>query len=209
MRVLAIDQGTSATKALVVEDDGTVAAEVEVPVAVRTGADGAVEVDPEELWSSVLAAGAAAAGERRRRVRRWRRPGQPGRDHPGLGAVERGAPLDRHRLAGPSRRGRVRAAAADGWSERLTAITGLELDPYFVAPKVAWLREQLWPERRRRSSPITTTDAWLLHRLCGGGFVTDAATASRTLLLDLDRVAWSDEAVGAVRHRRGRAPRHR
>ena len=42
-----------------------------------------------------------------------------------------------------------------------------------------------------RAEVVTTTDMWLLHRLCGGGFVTDAATASRTALLDLDRAAWS------------------
>ena len=58
--------------------------------------------------------------------------------------------------------------------------TGLELDPYFVAPKIVWLREQLGDEPN-----ITTTDAWMLHRLCGA-FVTDVATAGRSLLLDLD-----------------------
>ena len=60
MRILAIDQGTSATKALVVDEDGRVEALDEVPVSVRHGADGAVEVDPEGLWTSVLAAGTSA-----------------------------------------------------------------------------------------------------------------------------------------------------
>jgi FGGY family of carbohydrate kinases, N-terminal domain len=63
VRVLALDQGTSATKALVVDDDGAVAAQSEVTVTVRAGADGALEVEPEELWPSVLAAGREALAE--------------------------------------------------------------------------------------------------------------------------------------------------
>ena len=72
---------------------------------------------------------------------------------------------------------------------RLAELTGLQLDPYFVAPKIAWLRPTVGD-----GPVITTTDTWLLHRLCGA-FVTDAATASRSLLLDLDAVGWSDEAA--------------
>ena len=58
-----------------------------------------------------------------------------------------------------------------------------------MAPKIAWLRENV-----TRDGVATTTDTWLLHRLCGA-FVTDAATASRSLLLDLDRVSWAPEAT--------------
>ena len=76
-------------------------------------------------------------------------------------------------------------------SAELTAITGLPLDPYFAAPKMTWLRENLTAD-----GTVTTTDSWLLARL-GAGYVTDAATASRTLLLDLDRAAWSETACAA------------
>ena len=78
-----------------------------------------------------------------------------------------------------------------GSAERLAAITGLPLDPYFAAPKMTWLRENVTED-----GVITTTDSWLLHRLAGV-YVTDAATASRTMLLDLDAVRWSDRACGA------------
>ena len=71
---------------------------------------------------------------------------------------------------------------------RLAHLTGLELDPYFVAPKVAWMRERV-----PSNLTITTTDTWLLQRLCGA-FVTDVATAGRSLLLDLETGAWSHEA---------------
>ena len=63
--------------------------------------------------------------------------------------------------------------------ERLLQITGLPLDPYFAAPKMAWLRRE-----SGEGGVITTIDAWVTARLTGA-FVTDAATASRTMLLDL------------------------
>jgi glycerol kinase len=192
MRVLALDQGTSATKALVVDEDGSVLTEAEVPLDVRTGPDGSVEVDPEDLWSSVVEAGRQALA-------------MAGVEVDGVGLANQGETV----LAWDARTARPcspaivwqdrRSAAvceriaADGGAERLTAITGLALDPYFVAPKVLWLQEQL---DSSAEVAITTTDVWLLRRLCGHGFVTDAATASRTLLMDLDAVAWSDEAAG-------------
>lgn len=69
--------------------------------------------------------------------------------------------------------------------------TGLPLDPYFAAPKMAWIRRHL-----TRRGVVTTSDVWLVHRLTGA-FVTDAATAGRTQLLDLDTTRWSDAALDA------------
>ena len=69
-------------------------------------------------------------------------------------------------------------------ADMLAARTGLVLDPYFSAPKMAWLRRNLTTD-----GVVTTTDTWLVHALCGE-FVTDASTASRSLLIDLDRLEW-------------------
>ena len=63
------------------------------------------------------------------------------------------------------------------------------LDPYFSAPKMAWLRAHVTTD-----GVVTTTDTWLVHQLCGA-FVTDASTASRSLLLDLDGVGWDRELL--------------
>jgi glycerol kinase len=63
------------------------------------------------------------------------------------------------------------------------------LDPYFSAPKMAWIRANM-----TGGGVVTTTDTWLVHRLCGA-FVTDASTASRSLLISLDSVAWDDELL--------------
>ena len=189
MNVLAIDQGTSATKALLVGPGDEVLGRAEVPVATRSvGADG-VEADPEELFGSVVTAGrealaaargapahAVALANQGETVLAWdRRTGRP---------LTPAVVWQDRRSAGVCARLAGRAA-------ELTAITGLPLDPYFAAPKMTWLRENLTGE-----GTVTTTDAWLLHRL-GAGYVTDAATASRTMLLDLDGVYWSEAACAA------------
>jgi glycerol kinase len=186
VNVLAIDQGTSGTKAIVVSPDRGLIATADAPVRPRYGSGGSVEQDPDELLESVLDAGRrvlATAGEpvvavglanQGETVLAWDpRSGQP--LTPAIVWQDR-------RSAGVCDRLREHA-------DRLGEITGLSLDPYFAAPKMTWLREQMTGE-----GVVTTTDAWLVHQLTGA-FVTDASTASRTMLLDLDRVEWSAGAM--------------
>jgi glycerol kinase len=187
MRVLAIDQGTSSTKAIVVED-GRIVAEAAAGCAPHATADGGVEVDPASVWKSVLAAGREAL----------RRSGTSAPD--AIGLANQGETVvawDRRsgEAIGPAIVWQDRRSTtvcdrigAGGGADRLREITGLELDPYFVAPKQRWLRDRVG-----EGPAITTLDVWLLHRLCGS-FATDAATASRTMLMDLAEVAWSEDA---------------
>src|SRR6185437_4379590 len=192
MNILAIDQGTSATKALLVGPGNDILGQAEVPVATTaTGGDG-VEADPEELWSSVVSAGERALAAAR------------AAGHVSVHAVAlanqgetvlawdkaSGRPLSRAIVWQDRRSAGICARLQDQASE-LQRITGLPLDPYFAAPKMTWLRENVTAD-----GVVTTTDTWLLHRL-GAGYVTDAATASRTMLLDLDTVRWSDQACKA------------
>ena len=72
---------------------------------------------------------------------------------------------------------------------RVAALTGLVLDPYFSAPKMRWLRENV-----TTGGVVTTSDTWLVHQLCGA-FVTDVSTASRSLLTSLDDLAWNGELL--------------
>jgi len=208
VNVLAIDQGTSATKALVVSADGVMLGEGTCAVTPRFGADGSVEQDPTELLESVISAGRAAIGDaggvsvqavglgnQGETVLRWdRKSGRP------LGPA----------ISWQDRRSASLTAGLAEHAPRLMEITGLPLDPYFVAPKMMWLASGGSLGAAGVGSPgtggvgalagapagvgvITTIDAWTTHQLTGA-FVTDAATASRSLLLDLDRVAWSAEA---------------
>jgi glycerol kinase len=184
--VLAIDQGTSATKAVVVSEDGDVLALAEVSIAVRAASDGSVELDPEELWSSVIGAADEALVA----------AGNP--ELSAIGLANQGETVmawDRATGApnGPAivwqdRRSEVVCDRLRDHADFLAHHTGLELNPYFVAPKIVWLREQLGG-----SPTITTTDTWMLQRLCGA-FATDVATAGRSLLVDLDTAQWSDRA---------------
>src|SRR4029077_11186803 len=88
------------------------------------------------------------------------------------------------------RRAEAVCAARRDSAARVAELTGLVLDPYFSAPKMRWLRDQRTPD-----GVVTTTDTWLVHRLCGA-FVTDVSTASRSLLMGLDSVTWDDDLLG-------------
>jgi glycerol kinase len=189
VNVLAIDQGTSATKALLTGPGGEVLGRGEVPVRTRSvGADG-VEADPEELFGSVVAAGRRALAAARGAPAHAVALANQGET---VLAWDRGTgrPLSPAIVWQDRRSGSVCARLADRAAE-LAAISGLPLDPYFAAPKMTWLRENLTTQ-----GTVTTTDTWLLHRL-GARYVTDAATASRTMLLDLDTAAWSATACAA------------
>ena len=184
--VLAIDSGTSGTKAVVVDGAGSLLAAVEVALRPNHLAGGAVEQDPEALFDSVVTAGRRALAEagvpvhaialanQGESVLAW---------DPATGRPLTPVIVWQDRRAEPW----CRAHAAH--RDRVHTLTGLELDPYFSAPKMRWLRDTLTPE-----GVVTTTDTWLVHRLCGA-FVTDASTASRSLLMDLDAVAWSTELL--------------
>ena len=185
VNVLAIDQGTSATKALVVATDGTILGTARVPVKPVAVAGGGVEQDPEALWRSVVDAGREALARAREPV------AAVGLANQGETVLAwdpaTGRPLTAA-LSWQDRRAQPICDRLAGCAEEIVATTGLPLDPYFAAPKMRWLREHVVS-----SGVATTTDAWLINRLCGA-FVSDAATASRTLLLDLDRVTWSARA---------------
>ena len=183
--VLAIDQGTSSTKALVVSDGREVLGEGNAPVHPQAGAQGAVEQDPEELFQSIVDAGRAALQD-------------AGASVAAVGLANQGETVlrwDREScrplgsaLSWQDRRAVTVTRELEPEADRLTELTGLPLDPYFAAPKMTWLRREQGDE-----GVVTTVDAWLNQRLAGA-FVTDAATASRTMLLDLESAAWSEEA---------------
>ncbi|MDP5316374.1 FGGY family carbohydrate kinase [Streptomyces poriferorum] len=184
--VLAVDQGTSGTKALVICPERGVIGSGSAPVRPRYGPGGAVEADPAELLGSVLDAGAqalAAAAEPVVAV---------GLANQGETVLawdpDTGKPLTDAIVWQDRRAERICGELAPR-EEELKRLTGLPLDPYFAAPKMAWIRREL-----TREGVVTTSDSWLVHRLTGA-FVTDAATAGRTQLLDLDDVGWSPAAL--------------
>ncbi|GAA2181830.1 FGGY family carbohydrate kinase [Brooklawnia cerclae] len=186
MTVLAIDQGTSGTKAIVVDPDQGVLGLAEVPVHPVYLADGGVEQDPQALLDSVVEAGrrALAAAGRPAEVVSLANQGET------VLAWDpaTGRPLSQAVVWQDGRAAGICQELADR-RDLVESRTGLALEAYFSAPKMAWLRRNV-----TTSGVVTTTDSWLLHQLTGE-FVTDVTTASRSLVLDLDRREWDAELL--------------
>ncbi|MGZ4480252.1 MAG: FGGY family carbohydrate kinase [Nocardioidaceae bacterium] len=179
--ILAIDQGTSGTKALVVDERGRLLALAEEPVNPVYLQGGGVEQDPGELLDSVLVAGRRAVAAAGRPVEMVTIANQ-GETVLAWDPVT-GAPLS-PAVVWQDRRSADLCAELTGHAAEVAARTGLVLDPYFSAPKMAWLRRNV-----TTAGVVTTTDSWLVHRLTGE-LVSDVTTASRSLLLDVDAVSW-------------------
>ncbi|MDQ1651644.1 MAG: glycerol kinase [Cryptosporangiaceae bacterium] len=212
MTVLAIDAGTTGVTALLVTPSGGVAARGYQEFAQHFPRPGWVEHEPEEIWTAVLsacrqaldageAAGAAppsAIGitNQRETVVLW--------DRESLRAPRRAIVWQDRRTAAL-----CAELEAAGHGDRVTDLTGLRLDPYFSATKLAWLAandERTWREVTAGSVITGTVDSYLVARLTGGAHVTDPSNASRTLLYDTFAGRWSDELCELFGVPRGALP---
>ena len=202
--VLAIDQGTTSTRAIVFGADMSVAALAQQEFPQHFPADGEVEHDPEDLWSSTVATCREA----------MRKAGATASDIAAIGITnQRETTLVWDRATGqPLHRAivwqdRRTADACTSLRERghepaFAAKTGLLLDPYFSGTKLAWLLDHV-PDARARAArgelAFGTVDTYLLWRLTGGKVhATDATNASRTLLFDIHRGRWDDELLALL-----------
>ncbi|TMR93535.1 FGGY-family carbohydrate kinase [Nonomuraea basaltis] len=190
--ILAIDQGTSSTKALLVDEAGRIVSRAVAPVAETQPRPGWVEQSAGELWHSVRqavrdcvdpanadrVAGVGFSNQRESLVLWERRTGEPA------------GPLiswqDRRTAA------QCRELAATGAAGLVRSVSGMPLDPMFSALKARWLLDAYDPDRRRGRAGelcLGTVDSWLLSRL-GGEHVIEAGNASRTQLLDIETRDW-------------------
>jgi glycerol kinase len=207
--ILGIDQGTTGTTVLLVEAGGSgkVVGRGYAEIPQSYPAPGQVEHDPEALWQSVLTAFAQA------RARAGLGSGPAPVEAIGLTNQRETVVLWDRRTGAPvgpaivwqDRRtaDACEALRAAGHEPRVQEVTGLRLDPYFSATKLAH-RLDADPALRARAErgelAFGTVDAWLAWRLSGGQrHVTDVSNASRTLLLDLRTRAWSDEMLSLFR----------
>jgi glycerol kinase len=202
--VLALDQGTSGSTALVVDPEGAVRARGAAELGQHYPQPGWVEHDPEEIWTTVGVAARRALAEAR----------VTGAEIAAVGITnQRETAIVWDRATGePIHRAivwqcRRTAAACDALRARgveplVRARTGLVLDAYFSGTKVGWLLDHV-PGARRRAErgelAFGTVDAWLLWKLTGGRVhATDVTNASRTLCLDLASVDWDAEMLGLL-----------
>lgn len=189
--ILAIDQGTTNSKAVLVSTAGEILARGSSPVGIEHPQPGWVEQSPLRIWNSVQEAIAdclhagpqteiigIAISNQRESVTIWDADdGQP------LGPV----------VSWQCRRTVPTCAelTATGHAPRVQALTGLPIDPMFPGPKMRWLLDRAPGGRHIR---LGTIDAWLVHCLTGGMVhACDASNAARSQLYDLGRQEWSDE----------------
>ncbi len=197
MSVLAIDAGTTGVTAVVVGDDATIVAKGYQEFPQHFPRSGWVEHTPEEIWQATLHSvrevltkvdrselTAIGITNQRETVVLW--------DRETLGSPRRAIVWQDRRSAEICERLR-----GEGHEERVSEVTGLRLDPYFSATKLAWLAENephTWALVTSGRYAVGTVDSYLIARMTRGTWhVTDVSNASRTLLFDLAEGAWSDE----------------
>jgi len=189
--ILAIDQGTTGTTCLVVDEELRVRGRGYVELPQHFPRPGWVEHDPDEIWATVVAAAevaVAAAGVRPRDLRAIGITNQ--RETTVLWERATGRPVH-NAIVWQDRRTAERCRELP--AARLRELTGLVPDPYFSATKLEWLLAQ---EGRTNGLAFGTVDAWLVWKLTGGRVhVTDATNASRTLLVSLATLDWDDELL--------------
>ena len=192
--LIAIDQGTTSTRAIVFDAALSPLATAQQELTQIYPRPGLVEHDPEEIWTStvrtvrdamakanVTAADVAGIGitNQRETTILWDRSS--------------GKPIH-HAIVWQDRRTADRCDALHAHESAVTAKTGLLLDPYFSATKIAWLLDTIDGAREAAQAGrlmFGTVDSFLLWRLTGGAIhATDATNAARTLLLDIHSGAW-------------------
>ncbi len=196
--ILAIDQGTTSSRALVVDAGGEVVGVGQQALTQYYPQPGWVEHDPEEIWQTTLEAIGVALAQAGLAFRELACIGVTNqRETAVVAARTTGAPLHRA-IVWQDRRtaGICEDLRSAGREEAVRQATGLRLDPYFTGTKLTWLwRHDPTLRQRAQQGEVCagTVDSWLLWKLTGGrSFLTDYTNASRTLLFNVRRGRWDD-----------------
>ncbi len=196
--ILAIDQGTTSTRAIVYGIDGTPIVTAQREFRQIFPRDGWVEHDPEEIWSTTLEVCREALNGRAREVIAIGLTNQ--RETTVVWDRKTHAPLG-HAIVWQDRRtaDACEALKVAGKEPLVTERTGLLLDPYFSATKLRWILDHEDGARARAEAgelAFGTTDCFLLWRLTQGRVhATDATNASRTMLYNIHTGRWDDELL--------------
>ncbi|MBL3594318.1 glycerol kinase GlpK [Rhodovulum sulfidophilum] len=197
--ILAIDQGTTSSRAILFDKDLGVVATAQEEFEQHYPASGWVEHDADDLWTST-------AGTSREVIER---AGLVSEDIAAIGITNQrettlvwdratGRPVHNAIVWQDRRTGDLcRRLRDEGCEAQVTEITGLLLDPYFSATKLKWILDNVEGARARAEAgdlAFGTVDSWLIWRLTGGKVhVTDATNAARTMLFDIRKGVWSED----------------
>jgi glycerol kinase len=210
--VLAIDQGTTSSRAIVFRADISIAAVAQQEFPQHFPASGWVEHEPEDIWTSTVATCHDAI----------KKAGVAPKDIAAIGITNQrettvvwdratGKAVHRAIVWQDRRTADICAQLkADGHEPAIAAKTGLIIDPYFSGTKVAWILDHV-PGARERAMRgelmFGTVDCYLLWRLTGGKVhATDATNASRTLLFNIHSGQWDDDLLKILRVPRAMLP---
>jgi glycerol kinase len=202
--VMALDQGTTSSRALIFDDRGAIAAVEQHEFPQHYRKPGWVEHDPEEIWESqlraargVLSKAGIAAGDvaaigitnQRETALVWDRAS---------GAAIHPAIVWQSRQTAPI----CEQLRARGLQDEVRARTGLVIDAYFSATKIRFILDGVAGAQARAERgelAFGTVDSWLLHKLTGGTVhATEPSNASRTMIYDIHRGAWDDGLLGEL-----------
>jgi glycerol kinase len=211
--LLAIDQGTTGSTALIFAQDGTTLGRATVEFPQHFPQPGWVEHDAEEIWKSVEASVTRAIAAAK----------IDQRDIAGIGITNQrettlvwdrktGVPIHRAIVWQCRRTAKTcEDLKREGHAAKILERTGLVIDAYFSGTKVAWILDHVSGARERAEKnelAFGTIDSFLVHRLTGGSVhVTDVTNASRTLLFGLASLAWDDEMLALFRVPRSMLPK--
>src|SRR6056297_382739 len=210
--VLAIDQGTTSSRAIVFDAEMGIAATAQEEFTQNFPESGWVEHDPEEIW-------ATTAGTCRAAIEK---AGDGATDIAAIGITNQrettlvwdrktGKPVFNAIVWQDRRTSEVcKSLKAEGFEEIVTARTGLLLDPYFSGTKLAWILDNVEGVRSRAEAGellFGTVDSWLVWNLTGGRqHVTDATNAARTMLYDIHKGRWSQTICDRLNIPKGMLP---
>lgn len=205
--ILALDQGTTSSRAILYDDHAQPIKMAQQPMNLQTPKAGFVEQDAQQIWQTQIScahdvinragllatdvSGIAITNQRESIVIWDKQTGKP--LAPAIIWQDRRTANYCKTLATESTSSQD---SRDDIASDVQRITGLRLDPYFSASKIAWLLEDN-PKLRVRANKgeiaVGTIDSWLIYKLTGGEHVIDVTNASRTLLYDIHKLAWSEE----------------
>jgi glycerol kinase len=210
--LLALDQGTTSSRALVIDESGKVVAVAQKEFTQIFPQPGWVEHDPNEIWASQIGVAADALG----------RAGISAKDVSAIGITNQretavvwdrktGEPIHNAIVWQDRRTAPIcDKMKADGLESMITKKSGLVIDAYFSGTKVQWLLDNVPGARdkaNRGELAFGTIDSWLIWKLTDGKVhVTDQSNASRTMLLNIYTRSWDDELLKALNVPRSMLP---
>ncbi len=199
--ILALDQGTTSSRAIVFDHDGAIKAVAQKEFTQIFPATGWVEHDPQEIWASQIGVAVEALGRAHVRPKDIAAIGITNqRETTIVWDRETGEPVH-NAIVWQDRRTAdyCERLKAEGAGETIQAKTGLLIDAYFSASKIRWILDNVPGARARADAgklAFGTVDSWLVWKLTGHArHLTDVSNASRTMLFNIHTLQWDDELL--------------